>query len=122
MSLPPRFSPDEIQAHLAALSRAPFREFLTTLLGAAPTPEAVAEWAARSPDRYAQAVAIYGKLSGFSEKTEVDISITDYSRMSDAELLESIDRLDRQRAEETGGELNEDSDTSLATRTPQGSA
>jgi len=47
------------------VSRDPFRNFMGLLLSCQPTEEALREWANKSPDRYAQAVAIYGRLCGY---------------------------------------------------------
>ena len=118
MSLPPRLDAKDILAHLNSYSRAPFREFLVTLLDGAPDKETVAEWAKKSPDRYAQAVAIYGRLSGFTEKTEIDVSVNDFSGMSDSELVTRHAELEKAlRRDDVEGV-----DIPLASRTPQGSA
>ena len=90
----PKLDASEIEAHLNAMSRQPFRELLGTLLGAFPDPETLAEWAKKSPDRYAQALAILGRLSGYTEKSEVFHEVRDYSHMSDAELMAEIETMD----------------------------
>ena len=51
---------DEIALALEAKSRQPFREILARILDDEPTPEAMREFAKKSPNRRAQAIAILG--------------------------------------------------------------
>ena len=88
MGHPVRISGTEIAAALEARSREPFRDTLVSLLAAEPDPEAIKTFADRHPDRWAQTVAIFGRLAGYHDKLRVDTSIAvNVSRMSDAELL-----------------------------------
>ena len=85
---------DEIALALEAKSRQPFREILARILDAEPTPEAMREFAKKSPDRWAQAIAIFGRLGGFNDKLEVESTVLlDVSRMSDAELQVRLEKL-----------------------------
>ncbi len=88
---PPRLDGDQIAAHVAALSREPFRRILNLFLEAAPGIEDVANLARRQPDRYVQALVMLGKLGGFHERMQVDhsheIHSVAISQMSDAELM-----------------------------------
>ncbi len=96
MGHPVQISGAEVAAALRAYSREPFHDILASLLAAQPDPEAVKEFARKYPDRWAQAVAIFGRLAGFSEKIKVETNITlKVAGMSDAGLL---DRLEQVRA------------------------
>ncbi len=91
---PPRLDGDQIAAHVANLSRAPFRDVLERLLGAEPSLEKVREFAERYPDRWAQACAIFGRLGGYHEKAQVSHHHThamiELTTLSDAELSERL--------------------------------
>ena len=88
-----------IRAELETLSRRPFVEELATLLAHPTDPKAMQRWANRSPDRRAQALAILGRLAGYTEKVQVSHSLTvRIQEMSDAELaLEFVKLLPRLR-------------------------
>ena len=125
MSLPAKLSEAEIVAHLNSMSRVPFREGLATLVAAMPSPAELKEWAKKSPDRFAQAIAIFGRLAGYTERTEVFHEIRDYSKMSDAELLASVQEMDGelwQMRDEGVDVAADDSDIPLSARAPQGRA
>lgn len=74
---------------LAVHSRVPFRKILAQLIGCAPTAEAILVFAEKHPDRWAQAVAIFGGLAGF-EKGLVSLNFYDVGSMSDVALLAEI--------------------------------
>lgn len=74
---------------LASFSRMPFRKVLAELLGAAPTPEAIAAFAAKYPDKWAAAVSIFSGLAGF-EKGLVALNVYNVGAMSDVQLLAEI--------------------------------
>ncbi len=94
MGHPVRISGAEVAAALRAYSREPFHDILASLLAAQPDPEAVKEFARKYPDRWAQAVAIFGRLAGFSEKIKVETNITlKVAGMSDAGLLNRLDQV-----------------------------
>ncbi len=69
---------DKIQVQLSGFSREPFRQELSRFLCFAPSDEAVQAHANKSPDRWSQAVAILGRLSGLTDKVE-DTSQSEYS-------------------------------------------
>ena len=85
---------DDVRKELDRMSREPFKDFLANLLGAAPDAETLKEWAQKSPDRFAQALAIAGRLSGYTEKAEVVNHHLDYSDMSDSALMEAAAQLE----------------------------
>jgi hypothetical protein len=83
--------PDPLQyptLHLiTTLSRDPFRRALKTWLDAAPDADTIRAAAKKSPDRWAQGLTLLGKLAGYSEKLEMDLSgHVDVRRLSDLEL------------------------------------
>jgi len=60
---------------------------MSAWLECAPTPEAVIAFADRWPDRYAASLVSLGKIAGFAERRELDISGTiDVSGLSDSQL------------------------------------
>ncbi len=85
---PPRLDGDMIAAHVANLSRAPFRDLLMRLLEAEPDTESIREYATKHPDRWCQAISMIGKLSGYHERLEVANShIVALAQLSDSELM-----------------------------------
>jgi hypothetical protein len=74
---------------LTGFSRVPFRKILAELIGCAPTPEAIRVFAEKHPDRWAQAIAIFGGLAGF-EKGLVSLNVYNVGAMSDVQLLAEI--------------------------------
>lgn len=91
---PPQLDGDKIAAHVANLSREPFRDVLERLLGAEPSAEKVRGFAEKYPDRWAQACAIFGRLGGYHEKAQVSHHHThamiELTQLSDAELSERL--------------------------------
>jgi len=85
----------EVSRQLAAFDRRPFRKVLADLIGATPTPAALAAFAARYPDKWAQAVTIFAGLAGF-EKGLVSLNVYNVGSMSDAQVLAEINRGDRE--------------------------
>src|SRR4029453_9041815 len=65
---------------------------LDAYVDAAPDPEALAAQAEKYPDRWAQGLAIVGRLAGFSEKLEIEgsVDIPHLHRLSDLELEAEI--------------------------------
>lgn len=88
----------ETLAEVAALSRAPFRRVLARYLQAIPDLEALAAQAERNPDRWAQGLAIAGRLAGYTEKLDVEVSgaLLHLQTLSDAELEAKIAALTHQ--------------------------
>jgi hypothetical protein len=68
----------KIQEQLSGFSREPFRKELSRFLCFSPSDEAVQAHANKSPDRWSQAVAILGRLSGITDKVD-DSSQSPYS-------------------------------------------
>lgn len=92
---PPKLDGDEIAAAITNLSRQPFRDVLSRLIEAEPDVGSVREFAKKYPDRWAQSLAIIGRLSGFNEKLEVETNIAvNVTQMSDSELLSQLAELD----------------------------
>ncbi len=90
----PQLTPDEIREHLENSSRRPFREVLARFLECAPSDEAIAAQAEAHPDRWSQSLAIVSRLAGYTEKLEVEGSIThNISSLSDLELQIKLDAL-----------------------------
>lgn len=78
---------------LASFSRVPFRKILAELVGSAPTPEAIAAFAAKYPDKWAAAVSIFAGLAGF-EKGLVALNFYNVAQLSDVALLAEIEKGD----------------------------
>ena len=83
-------------AEIAALSRAPFRRILSRYVQAAPALEALAAQAEKFPDRWAQGLAISGRLAGYSEKLEIEgsVDVHHLHHLSDLELELHIHELE----------------------------
>lgn len=89
-------SPDDIYDALTQLVRSPFRDVLTQLLSCAPTSDSIRDFADKHPDRWAQAIAIFGRLAGYNEHLTVTADITAIHRvssMSDSDLEAAIKAL-----------------------------
>jgi hypothetical protein len=94
---------DDLANGIAAKDRAVFDGPLEALLGAvkkAWTPDALAAFATKSPDRCAQALILIAKLSGYSERHEVTAPpagllgfIREMQGLPDAELLRRLQEL-----------------------------
>jgi hypothetical protein len=91
---------EAIEIALMNMSRQPFRDALATLLGCSPSEDAIKAFAERFPDRWAQAVAIMGRLSGYHEKLQVDTNmLSEIQNLSDSQLMTRLQEVDRQLAE-----------------------
>ena len=81
-----------LRQDLADLSRDPFRARLAEWLDAPHDRDAFAAWLKKAPDRWAQGLAILARLSGYSEKLEVQHSgsiaalVLELQGLSDAQL------------------------------------
>jgi len=87
---------DAIEAHIEQLSRAPFQQCLTDLMEAKPAIEDLKKFSSKSSDRWSQAAAIMGRLSGYTEKLQVDVNANVnlwIQQASDQELLAKLQRL-----------------------------
>jgi hypothetical protein len=68
---------------------------LTQILNCGPTDEAIVNLAERNPDRWGQLLAIVARLGGYTEKLEVEASVSvSINAMSDAELTAEIASFD----------------------------
>jgi hypothetical protein len=91
--------PDEMLDELASQQRAPFQRELARWLANAPDDADIRAFAAKSPDRWSQGVAILTRAAGFTEKTEVvgDANLTAFVRrlqgLSDSDLERELARL-----------------------------
>lgn len=93
--------PVKVAEAINNLQRGPFREILATALSAEPTPQAIRAFATKYPDRWAQMLTMLARLSGYNDKTEVDISINmQVSLLSDADLLARLATLEQRIAGE----------------------
>ena len=82
---------DHVAAALEARSREPFTDVLAQFMVAMPDPEAIKAFADKHPDRWAHAVATFGRLAGYHDKLRVDTSVAGaVSRMSDMELMQRL--------------------------------
>lgn len=54
-----------VLAELSTMSREPFRQSLAKLMAVPPTDDALAEWAARNPLAWSQAISIMAGLAGY---------------------------------------------------------
>ena len=70
MSSLPRLDGDAVRQQILMLQREPFRELLATILSCAPDEDALRTFARKSPDRWMQAIAIAGRMAGYTEKVE----------------------------------------------------
>ncbi len=91
---PPQLDGDEIAAHVANLSRAPFQDLLRIVLEAQPDVASIREHGQRFPDRYGQLLVMCSRLAGYSDKLAVDhshtLNVVELMQLSDAELSERL--------------------------------
>lgn len=88
--------PDDLYPHLTALQREPFQEVLALCLACRPTEADLRKFSALYPDRWANAISIFARLSGYTEKVEINqnTNITvRVAQMSDSELAAELDRI-----------------------------
>ncbi len=87
-AVPPKLDGDMIAAHVANLSREPFRDLLTRLLECEPDPEKVKAYAEKYPDKWGQLVTMVARLGGYNERLEVANShVVALAQLSDSELM-----------------------------------
>ena len=82
---------DLLLLEVERFSRGPFRDILVDILSAKPDKKSLQAFANKYPDRWAQALTIVARLSGYAEKKEEtkNINVMIHS-MSDAELLAEL--------------------------------
>lgn len=89
-----KLSPLQTRKEFDKLSREPFREQMAEWMECSPDPKALQTFANKYPDRWAQGVAIFGRLSGYSDKVEVETTLYgNLSLLSDVELLKRFNDL-----------------------------
>lgn len=84
------------QAEIELRSRNPFIEILAAGLLNSPSNKAVKKLADKSPDRYAQYITQMAKLSGYSEKIEVEQSKVNLKQLAMSELRSLLSDLSSQ--------------------------
>lgn len=89
-------SKEALTVELQRLSRGPFRDLLADFLTCAPTAQDIQRAAMKSPDRWAQALAIVAKLSGYHEKLEVE-GTAKVATLSDVEIEEKLNAIIEER-------------------------
>jgi hypothetical protein len=80
---------------LRTYSRDPFRKALAQWLKNGPSEDAILAQATKHPERWAQGLTMLGRLSGYTEKLEVDVAgeIHHLHQLSDLELEAELVRL-----------------------------
>jgi hypothetical protein len=94
-----KIDPTELERAMASYSRDPFRKALTDYLQGNPSLDDIKSFAKKYPDRHAQSVAIFARLSGYHEKVQVDIDNNIHvwiKNASDSELLAKVAELESQ--------------------------
>ena len=78
--------------------REAFRLDLAKWLLGAPTIEAIAEYALKQPDRWAQGLAVMARLSGYLERPDAADGVTNIftsvAKISDADLMDRLTAID----------------------------
>lgn len=70
-------------------SRLPFRQILAELIGAKPSAADLQAFAAKYPDKWAQALTMMANLSGY-EKGLIELNVYNIGNMSDVQLLAEL--------------------------------
>ena len=104
MMTQPHSDPELIKKQLDARSRGPFRDVLAKLLANAPSEEAISKQAEAHPDRWGQTTAMIARLSGYTEKLELEGSIDLHIQsLSDSALERLVTELQRQLDTQSSG-------------------
>lgn len=91
------FTVSDVRQKLDSLSREPFRDFLSLLLGAHPTEQNILDFANKNPDKWATAVSMFSKLTGYREEIDVNMNIyAQVHHMSDMDLEHQLRDLQKQ--------------------------
>ena len=81
---------------LKTYQRDPFLEYLGELLECSPTPEAMQAFAQKFPDRWANMIATFAKLGGYTEKTEsVHTHTLKVESLSLSQLLDELKKVEQ---------------------------
>jgi hypothetical protein len=92
-------SGDLLRAKLAQYDRTPFVDLLAVWMECIPSVDRLEQFAEKYPDRYIRGLVDLGRLAGFADKTQIDMSLTtQIGTLSDSQLE---DRL-RKAAERLG--------------------
>ena len=84
-----------LETELLSMSRSPFAEKLASFMDAGPNERQVKRWAKKNPDRWGQLIAIFARLTGYSEKVQVDNNIlVKILHMSDSEVDQELAKLE----------------------------
>lgn len=102
-----RVDRNALSAELQRLSRGPFRDLLADFLTCAPTAKDIQRAAMKSPDRWAQALAIVAKLSGYHERLEVD-GVAKVATLSDVEIEERLNAVIEKRAQQLAAQRTQE--------------
>lgn len=96
--VPARIDGDEVRQQIQLLQREPFRNLLATLLACAPDEDSLREFARKHPDRWAQSLAIAGRLAGYGDNTRAVENnwYIQINNLSDADLMARLAELQRQ--------------------------
>lgn len=90
----PAFTGEQIRAKLRQYDRAPFIDLLADWMGAAPSAAEIRKWAAEKPHLFANALSTLGRLAGFAENKNINISGSiDLSSMSDSQIEDRMKEL-----------------------------
>ena len=90
-----------IREHLDALTRSPFKDALTKILGSQPDIKHISMYADKYPDRWGQLVAIFARLAGYTPELKIEGTInTEAKAMSDSELETAIEEIRKAMAKE----------------------
>ena len=93
----------ELDTEIQALSQAPFRRILADLLHCRPDKASIQEFANRQPDRWAQAVTIFAKNSGYNERHIVEHNHSVLiAQLSDADLFANLREMEKKLAKIVG--------------------
>ena len=85
----------QITEHLQNFRRDPFQNELAKLLNNSPSPGSIQKFSNKSPDRWAQSIAIMAKIAGFHERLEVDVKFKPLSSLADSELRNMLQDLNK---------------------------
>ena len=97
----PRIDPELIHQQIQALYRDPFRAVLAHFLEAVPSVEDIHAFARKHPDRWAQAISIFSKAAGYSDKIVHEHNLlVQIEQMSDAEIKMRLEKLQHELLQE----------------------
>jgi hypothetical protein len=90
-SFKPLWDAEQLRLKLQSYDRTPFLDILAIWMECAPTPQTIMAFADKYPDRWTKALLDLGRLGGFAEKREIDISMEASIRnMSDSQIEDQL--------------------------------